>query len=62
MSSSALIFFSKAAAMTFSCRSCWRISRLMFREKSGESTTPRTKEKQSGTRSAHLSMMSTPEE
>jgi hypothetical protein len=29
-------------------------------QKSGESTTPRIKRKCSGTRSAHLSMMSTP--
>ena len=62
LASSFLIFFSRAAAMIFSCRVCWSISREMFREKSGESTTPLTNRKQSGSRSAHLSMMSTPEE
>ena len=55
-----MIFFSRLAAMTFSCRSCWSSSREMFRDRSGESTTPRTKRKCSGSRSAHLSMMRTP--
>jgi hypothetical protein len=61
-SRSALIFFSRLPAITLSWRVCWSISREMLREKSWESTTPLTKRKCSGSRSAHLSMMSTPEE
>ena len=41
---------------------CCSISRLMFRLRSCVSTTPRTKRKCSGSRSAQFSMMSTPEE
>ena len=46
--------------MSFSCLSCWSISREMFKDKSWESTRPFTKLKQSGSKSAHLSMISTP--
>ena len=58
--SSEAIFFSSRPAMSFSCRSCCSISREMFRLRSWESTRPRTKLKQSGSRSGHFSMMSTP--
>ena len=62
LTSSLLTFFSMLLAMTFSCRSCWSISREMFRETSGVSTMPWTKLKWSGSRSGHFSIIITPEE
>jgi len=48
--------------MADSCLSCCSISLEMFRDRSGESTTPRTNLKHSGRRSLHFSMIMTPEE
>ena len=57
-----MIFFSRLALMVVSCLSCWSISLEMFRDRSGESTTPLTNLKQSGRTSLHLSMIRTPDE
>ena len=58
--SSLAIFFSSRPAMSFSCLSCCSISLEIFKDRSWESTRPLIKLKQSGSRSAHLSMISTP--
>ena len=60
--SSAFTFFSMLALMVVSCLSCCNSSLEMFSDRSGESTTPLTNLKQSGSTSLHLSMIMTPEE
>ena len=51
--------FSRFLPISFNCLLCWRISREILREKSGESTSPRTNLRYSGRRSWQLSMIKT---
>ena len=52
-------FLTSRLRISWICRSCWRISREMFSERSAASTTPLTKRRYSGTSASQSSMMNT---
>ena len=54
-----MIFLVAARRITWIWRFCCRISREMFRDRSSESTTPRTKRRYSGISSLQSCMMKT---